>query len=434
VTADRKEAAPVVVRIAETDGIIIQLPVDGTVQSLFFDYSGETLAVIVQNGKIPIQLWDTNTWTLRQSFYPESPPIEGTFSRDGKLLAVHLEDDTLRLWDLITPEVIKSIYLLMPGEELLEAVEKGQADSVQTLISDGIDVEARESRHGRTAIMLAGENGYSEIIRLLFESGADVNARDSDKSTAIMLAAKNGHSEVIRLLFESGADVNVRDSYRRTAMMLAADFGHFEAVKLLLSIGTEAHAKNQKGADALQYAAGSGDVEMVRILIDANTDLDRALVSAKNREIAEILISAGADVNSARALIAHSSSGKNDVVALLLSAGADVNIRDETRPFDSTALSAAAHSRHTETVRMLIKAGADINARNNEGRTALMYASWSTGRINEEVQIEIVQMLIDAGADVNLKDNDGETALNYAEVGRDRPILVDLLRRTVAEK
>jgi WD40 repeat protein len=51
VTAHRKEAAPVVVKIAETDEIVIQPPVDGTVQSLFFDHSGETLAVLVQKEK-----------------------------------------------------------------------------------------------------------------------------------------------------------------------------------------------------------------------------------------------------------------------------------------------------------------------------------------------------------------------------------------------
>ena len=431
VTADRKEAAPLVVKIAKTDEIIEQLPVDGTVQSLFFDYSGETLAVLVQNGKIPIQLWDTNSWTLRQSFYTESSPIEGTFSRDGKLLAVHFEDETLRIWDLITQEEKKPIHLLMPAEELLEAAENGQSARLQELISDGVDIEAREVRRGRTAIMLAAENGHSEVIRLLFESRADANARDSDGRTATILAAMKGHPEVIQLLSESGADMNARDSHGWTAMMRAADWGHFEVVKLLLSIGAQK-------ADVLPIAAWTGNVEMVRILIDANADLDRALVSAKNREIAEILISAGADVNSAavggpRALIVHSSAGRNDVVALLLKAGADVNIRDETRSFGSTALSAAAHSRHKETVRMLIEAGADVNARNNEGRTALMYASWSTGRINEEVQIEIVQMLIDAGADVKLKDDDGKTALNYAEVGRNRPNLVELLRRA-AEK
>jgi len=83
---------------------------------------------------------------------------------------------------------------------------------------------------------------------------------------------------------------------------------------------------------------------------------------------------------------------------------------------------------------MLIKAGADVNARNNEGRTALMHASWLTGPQNEQVQIEVVKTLIDAGADVNPKDNDGKTALYYAEVGKKRQKLVDLLKRAGAKK
>jgi len=51
--------------------------------------------------------------------------------------------------------------------------------------------------------------------------------------------------------------------------------------------------------------------------------------------------------------------------------------------------------------------GADVNAKDNDGQTALYWASCS-GRA------EVVTLLLDAKADVNTKDNNGQTALYWA--------------------
>jgi ankyrin repeat protein len=377
--ADRKEAAPVVVKDSKTDEIMKELPVDGIVKSLFFSADGETLAVLVYQGRNSIQLWDTSSWTIRQSFNPENLPVEGAFSWDGKLLAVHLEDSTLRIWDLTTQKEVKSVYLLMSGEKLLEAAERGDIKKVKSLISDGVDIEVR---------------------------------RKPDERTAIMIAAENGDQQIIQLLVEAGAEVDVTDSVGKTALMLAANNGHLETVKLLMNIGIDRYAKDQTGweYDALMLAARAGHVEVVKILADEKSDLDTALGLAKTKEIAEILISAGANVNTTSskwpALVLQSRLGHTEVVALLLSAGAEVNARDEKWQ-GITALLGAAHFGYVEIVGMLIESGADINARDNNGGTALMSAA-------EEGHTDVVRMLINEGSDVNASDNRGWTALMKA--------------------
>jgi ankyrin repeat protein len=54
-----------------------------------------------------------------------------------------------------------------------------------------------------------------------------------------------------------------------------------------------------------------------------------------------------------------------------------------------------------------MEAGADVNAKDQEGRTALMYASKG----------EVAKILIEAGAELNAKDQKGETALLRASRG-----------------
>jgi ankyrin repeat protein len=86
---------------------------------------------------------------------------------------------------------------------------------------------------------------------------------------------------------------------------------------------------------------------------------------------------------------------------------------------------------------LLIDEGVDVNAHDDEGFTALMYASgevgWYRRNVNPEVVQEIVNLLIEEGADVNAQGVRGETALDLANLSGHKEV-AELLKEAGAKE
>lgn len=65
------------------------------------------------------------------------------------------------------------------NSDLLQAVKSGDQSKVQHLISQGANVNTRDTRHGLTPLHLAASTGNLEIARTLIMNGAEVNALDN---------------------------------------------------------------------------------------------------------------------------------------------------------------------------------------------------------------------------------------------------------------
>jgi len=87
----------------------------------------------------------------------------------------------------------------------LDAVRKGDAAAVKSLLDQGVPVDAK-FRYDRTALSFAADRGSVEIVKLLLDRGADVNAKDTFYSAAALVWALNkGHVEIVGLLLDKGA-------------------------------------------------------------------------------------------------------------------------------------------------------------------------------------------------------------------------------------
>ena len=115
------------------------------------------------------------------------------------------------------------------------------------------------------------QQSTAEYIRVLISEGADVNARDTDGLTPLMIAAKfSSTPEIVQLLLEKGAEVNARSRSGWTPLMYAASNSNLEIVQLLLEKGADVNARNNNDWTPLMYAAGySSTPEIKQLLIDA---------------------------------------------------------------------------------------------------------------------------------------------------------------------
>lgn len=124
--------------------------------------------------------------------------------------------------------------------------------------------------------------------------------------------------------------------------------------------------------------------------------------------------------NMNRELIEYAEQGNTEQVRQLLQSGADINATDEQ---GRTAVMAATYHNHVGTVEALIQAGADINIRDHQLNNVFLYAG-------AEGMMEILRLAIEADADVTLTNRYGGTALIPASDRGHVEIVQELLTRT----
>jgi hypothetical protein len=208
-----------------------------------------------------------------------------------------------------------------------------------------------ESRVDRT-LKIAEIEVQTEVYETVEQTTSGGMVIVSPENPFIRAAQEDNLEELTKLI--SGADVNARDlSTRTTALEHAVRNANREMVQLLLSFGADVNARNE-------------GKETVLMLIDGDAT--------------------------------------SDLIWDLINAGADVNLKDGD---DNTALMRAASIGNLEVLKTFLEAGAQVNDKNTNGVTALMQAA-------AEGQVNIVRALVLAGADLNLKDGEDENALDKA--------------------
>ena len=264
-------------------------------------------------------------------------------------------------------------------------------EALDIIISHGVDVNA-VNKNIQTALMIACDKRRTDLINILLNARANPNITDADGFACIHhMVVKGCSKEALETIIKHGASVNASNRNNETALLIACKKGNMDNINVLLNAGANIRFANDDGDTCLHYA------------VDGKC----------SKEVLEMIISHGADVNatnkdSITVLMAACGNGRTGLINLLLNAGANPNINDAD---GFTCLHhAVGKGCSKEVIDTIINHGADVNATNIYNTAALMIAC-------KKGNIDTINVLLNAGANAHLADDDGDTCLHYAVDG-----------------
>jgi ankyrin repeat protein len=187
--------------------------------------------------------------------------------------------------------------------------------------------------------------------------------------TPLIMALRSPHpKESIELLLKYGADINAKGfPFDMTPLQIAAWDGNIEAVKTLLA--------HHPDVNALQKEKASTPSGYIWVDTD-ETALNYAFV-ADNKEIFNLLLAAGADINRGRSTLSecmnYAEPQKKGWAEFLLSKGADPN-RVGTCADRFAPLIQAIISGRTDDVAVLLRYNVNTKITDDEGSSPLKMA------------------------------------------------------------
>lgn len=291
------------------------------------------------------------------------------------------------------------------SDALLWAAMYDRLDIIETALEHGADINTLAFINDVDAYALRGvlfSSSMRNRLRAEYErkieedppySGPSFFSLIHYKVSPLALASSAGHLELVLFLLENGALIERAEINDLTPLMYAAEGGHIMVVKALLRNGANFNAQWDGYEKAVDLAAAEGH--------------DRVI---------DVLLSHGADVNGTFALVKAANRGDLELVQFLLNRGADITV---TSPLGKTAFLAALEGGHLKVMVELLQRGQDIESRVLTGITPLLY-SFHLG------SLRAFKLLLELGADIDATDENGHTAMWWASTYAETE-LVDLL-------
>lgn len=263
-------------------------------------------------------------------------------------------------------------------EEFLMLCSSGSVEEVKQALSSWGFANAKD-KNSNTALMYAAEmNKDKAVLRILIDAGANVHAKNSEGYTVLHFAAVNPNTtEIINFLLEIGIDVNVFGGN------LSWGCGYIGVTPLIYASGLK--IDNSRNIKMLINAGAHVNSEYIYInkekhkqTTQVNTALTTAIIN--NTENVKALIESGADVNQkVYRKIEIYNPYIEEYEALI-------------KVYCYPLMYASVHG-NREILNLLLDAGADINARDYRGLTALGYANgFVEGMQRNEEAIKILEL------------------------------------------
>ncbi len=261
---------------------------------------------------------------------------------------------------------------------------------------------SRKSKSTMSKLLVASVVGVAVVVLMLIVFGGP-----RTPSISIHEAAKDGNIEAVKQHLIAGTDPNFEDEFSSetgntnfsgtTPLHVAAGNGHKEIAEFLISEGANVNALS-KLVDKRMKNSPMGALEPFNEPIEMQmSPLDLA-IGNDHKEMVELLIANGAELDGGE-------SGR-------------------PIPLMAAIMKKDIGRKNIEIVELLINNGANLNAEMTVGQTPLRLAIRLTK--HSLSQNKIARLLIEKGADVNTKTKYGSTLLHDAAGSSNREI-VELL-------
>jgi ankyrin repeat protein len=256
----------------------------------------------------------------------------------------------------------------------------------------------------RMLLHTAAAGGHIERIKGLLVAGYDINASCDDGMKAISWACRRGHWDACRLLVESKATANFKDSSGSSALHYVCRYRRLVAI----GEGEGEEEEDRKNTNVVSKNTTANKTEEAK----------RTRTPKRNGD--------AKDGVSQRAAYDATLEHRR-MVKLLVDAGARVNGADEN---GRTALHYATENDYTGVVDALLIQKAALNLPDRHNSTALHLAcAVKRERTDEIVLLLLREMEHALPSAIDMQDKGGHTPFQYAFTNSLDVVAVELVRR-----
>ncbi len=201
-------------------------------------------------------------------------------------------------------------------------------------------------------------------------------------NNALMEAMKIEDLDSIAYYLREGANPNLLIGHS-PLIVIASRNNNYRLIEILVEAGADVNSKTGRGNTALIAAASNENLKLIKYLIEERADVD-----AKTEE-------------GNTALMYTTFYDNVEIANCLLEAGANPDV---SREDGCSPLERAARNNYHGVLMSLLEAGADVNVKLTGGKTIFLLSVYKAER-------EVIEAFLNAGADVNARDDFGNTPL-----------------------
>ena len=275
---------------------------------------------------------------------------------------------------------------------------------------------------GQTPLHVAAASNDENAIRLMLSEQVpakllnsapapiDVNDTNRDGRTVLHLATMNHNESLLRLLIANNAVLNAQDRNGDTALHLSHEA---TLVKILLGCGANPNIPNVQGFCPLHDVVKRQDVESANLLLAAGADVNSACdlhwcsplhFCARTGQLAMLTLLCKTEFSE----VMEGSSVK------AASSHADLNAKDREGNTPLHHLVSTSHGELVDLLWLMLQHGADPNAQNSRGLSPLHLLCQNTGARRKTMGCEMLKLLLEHSGDPNITGTDGCTPIHLA--------------------